>query len=314
MRVNVAFDTALHAAGSIFKRREPQIDRLREKGFGAVWGKIGRGLAAQNGRLDAYFRGTRRYAAMSNLWARLKTAETGIRDAKSILDVTAMNGTMAKHILSTAEGDCALYANEIADGMQKRLKTNLAEYIGGKQDEKGLKKAIPVSIDLSDRADTAGFTATHGKVDAILWLGSFQISAGRHRAIANAFDMLTEGGHLVIMDVYPKEETTLAQYVGSDIARKIAVLGKPLDMGEDVGGLIYKGWMERMGETSETRGEVTIRHFNENLQRSPGFADMRCIYARKPLRNTTPVAQHDERHKGSAVFSLQHSRREAAMV
>ncbi len=308
MRVNAVFE-AFHAAGSIFRRREPQIDRLREKGFGAVWEKIGRELAAQNGQLEAYFRETNRYAAMSSLWARMKAGESDIRDAKSILDVTAMNGTVAKYILDTAEGDCALYANEIAEGMRKRLAANLAEYIGWKQDGNGLKKAIPVSIDLSDRADAGRFTATHGKVDVILWWCSFQISAGRQRAIANAFDMLADSGYLVIMDVYPKEETTLARYLGEKTAKNIALIRQPLDMANDVSGLILRAWMKRMGETSETSSEIAIRHLNENLRFSPEYEEMRCIYARKPL-HTTQVVHQSEEHEMRAHFPLRHHARE----
>lgn len=158
-----------------------------------------------------------------------------------------------------------------------------------------MKKAVPICLDMSGNEAPQEVSG----LDIILWWGSFQMVAGRYKAIGNAFDMLREGGCFVLMDIYPHDEARLLRYgFGNDTVHQIAIMSKALDMGEDVKGLISKAWTERMARVMAGSALLEIGDLDQPLIDQPlsdqRYSRMRCIYAIKPgMRTGTQAATHE---------------------
>jgi SAM-dependent methyltransferase len=272
-----------------------------------VWREVGDMLARDNGNLDAYLRESGTYSTVATLLTRLGSMDRSILLAKKILDVTAMTGGVTKHILEKRQGDAVVYANEISDGMMKKRDATLAEYIAS-------GRCIPLSIDLSEPNSAESYLGPK-ELDIILWWGSFQIVAGRKMAINNAFDMLKEGGQLILMDVYPFNlaDMGLGKTLGEDKARRLAYISKPFDMGKDTINLVTKQWgLKAMQErlTAGLRGAevgqprpIEIIEFGERLGQTR-FLEMRCLCFTRPRTSKTermPVLPREYTREAVAV-------------
>ncbi|MDD5339954.1 MAG: class I SAM-dependent methyltransferase [Candidatus ainarchaeum sp.] len=283
-----------------------EVDKLRRGGFAKVWGEAGDLLAKDNGNLDRYLLESGTYSTVATLLTRLRHMDRVIATAKKILDVTAMTGGVAKHMLENGSGDARVYANEISARMIKKRDATLAEYIDG-------TRCVPISIDLS-KPKLVEDSLTVREFDIILWWGSFQIAAGRKMAIDNAFDLLKEGGHFIIIDVYPFNMGDLGKRLGEDKAKRLAYISKPFDMGYDLKRLVTKQWGYKVIQERLTRhlnsptepGQPRQIDIVEDAERfGPGaYTQMRCLCFTKPRIGKTermPVLEREQRPELQAV-------------
>jgi SAM-dependent methyltransferase len=195
-----------------------------------------------------------------------------------------MTGGVAKHMLDNSPGDARVYANEISARMMKKRDATLAEYIDN-------GRCVPLSIDLS-KPNLVNDSANLREFDVILWWGSFQIAAGRKMAIDNAFDLLKEGGHFIIIDVYPFNMGDLGKRLGEDKAKRLAYISKPFDMGRDLKRLVTNQWGYKVIQKRLTShlnsptepGQPRQIEIVEDAERfGPGaYTQMRCLCFTKP--------------------------------
>jgi len=284
------------AKGFAYERMK--TDKLRKRGFAAVWERAGSLLGKDNGRLDRYLRNSHTYSTVATLLLRLRAMDESMSMAKTILDVTAMTGFVSKRILETMP-ESVVYANEISAGMKKKRDATLGAY-------EATGRCIPVSIDISEegiadnsiRMDTTGeykvLGPLKGQFDLMLWWGSFQIVAGRKMSINNAFDLLREGGHLVLLDIYPVSRTDLAHALGEETAGMLAQISKPLDMQEGVKEIVTNEWTLKALQERQARGltdarsiRVDIREFGKRMDDEGAFREMRCLCFTRPRTGST---------------------------
>lgn len=255
----------------------------QKDGFATRWNRTGTILAGNSRALEHYMRQTWRYGSVAMLLSMFGMFEESIHTPKTMLDVTAMNGVITRHILnkakSEAKGGVTVYANEISKKMRKNMAKTLAEYILSE----GPVKCVPVSVDVSDAKSTESLR----NLDVVLWYCSFQLGRGRLRAIENAFDMLRDGGHLVIMDAYPFDNEMLGRYFGEKRATEIVWGSRTLDMGEDVKHLISSQWTLKWARAAGA-GRLERPRILESsalLSESP-FTEMRGLcFTKQPSAN-----------------------------
>jgi SAM-dependent methyltransferase len=262
---------------------------LREKGFEAVRVTTGEYLARphENGgsSLDVFMDMTGQYAAIMVNWLKLRSLVPDINRAGRVLDATCGTGMVTRYLLHTGNEGLHIVANEVSPDLNLIARSNLAEF-ARKRDGKAVTMA---SIDLS-RDDLAREDAVvkPAMFDIVLWWGSFQTLASRGAVMTNAFDLLREGGRFIIMDVYPWLPLPYG-VVGSEGAKLMAFISRPLDMSEDVTGWVRDKWIARVAEAdiqaaADTRVEVVRL---AEVLRGPGlppdyWGEMRCLCFKKP--------------------------------
>ncbi len=261
---------------------------LRERGFGAVRVTTGEYLARPHesggSSLDVFMDLTGQYTAIAVNWMKLRSLVPDINHAKLILDATCGTGMVSRYLLHTANSGLRVFANEVSPELNLIARSNLAEFI--RPDGKAVTMA---SIDLSsDDLVRESPVVKPAMFDIILWWGSFQTLASRGAVMTNAFDLLRDGGRFIIMDVYPWLPLPYG-VVGSEGAKLLAFISRPLDMSEDVSGWVRDKWIARVAETdmqaaAETRVEVVRL---AEVLRGPGlppdyWGEMRCLCFKKP--------------------------------